>query len=171
MPQKKITRRRRLTNISSFSRLADTVVLRVSSGSSTIVKYSDLHLPRSRPFRVTRVAYQATNDTKPLVLNMRFYGPQSTSDTTTTSGPICINGVPRRGVFQNRTKLFYPSGTPDSTQLFVIDSLCVDKTFIGVSGTVVAKFIIQLGPEEIQEACPTILLPEPNTDEYDTCVE
>lgn len=151
-----------------LSMLVDTIILRVKTGSSTIIKLSDLNIPSSRPFRILDLRYQATNDTKPLVLNMRFFGPQSTSDAATVSGPFCVSSIPKRGLFVNRTRLFYPPGTSLSTQLFVVDNLCVDKIFTDVAGTVICRLRVQLGPEELSEACPKILLPEPDSPESDT---
>lgn len=153
-----------------YSRVVDTVIARVTSGSTTTILLSDLTFTdRRRPFRITSVRWDATADAKPICLNVRLFGPQSSADTTTTSGLFQVEGVPKRGFLKNRTKLFYPSGTANATQLIAIDAICVEKT-MSATGTVVLHATLLMGPEEYPESCPKIVLPSLGYEtEYDTC--
>lgn len=139
MPKRKPRTKRNKSRFNNKdSVVTDTVMLRLITGATTSITLANLTFTdRRRPFRIVSLKYEITADQKPLVVNIRFYGPQSNADSTTTSGAFLVEGIPRRGFVQNRTKLFYPSGSANNTELLAFDAICPSKQY-DAEGTAIA---------------------------------
>lgn len=117
---------------------------------------------RARPFRISALWGKLSSyGSQSVLFQWELFGPVSTQANTWTSGMRLA--VPNGTNFRYRIPVtktgWYPAETAVSTALMNLKAICIHKVAPSSGITGYANVRIELQPREIDNSCPTLMLP------------
>lgn len=161
MAKKGQRRRSKRGTSSRVTQQYDVALGYIALGSTTTLKISDLGglgNRGDRPFKLQSVHLTITS-AGPLFANLRVYGPQSTTDNVSATGPMAVSTVPRT-ISSRGSNLWYPGNTAGDTVLAAVDGLRGNKSLPDPNNSILFKANYLLGAPELT-SLKTVGAPKP----------
>lgn len=125
----------------------------ISPGTTVVIAAANIEAPRDRSYKLNGVRVEFVSD-KPVVFQVRIYGPNDANQSIANSGPVCAGMVPR--VVSVRTPRggdWFARALDVKWPIAAVDCLCLKK---GQTADCyfVMKLELTLSPEVVPESCP-----------------
>lgn len=164
--------RRRSRAVTRFLPFQDTVVGYVTQSSTSVVPRASLEIPTDRSFRVTSCHFSFIGEFQEAansgIIQLRLYSPLNRTSSIWTSGPLLVGNMPSNRTFHFRDPMSWPVTVESNYPILAVDGLCqgsTDKFRVRFTMRIYSRISV----EQVGEACPKFISPEPDFDMVGEC--